>query len=188
MRMPAEELKKLIGSGPYRMAEIGVYKGDHFAEFLAPDGVPIKTAWLIDSWAREFPGGYAGHTQEEWNELYMLTLSRFSSLPHIHVIRLTSVEAAPFLPNDLDFVYLDAAHDYESVTQDIKTWYPKIRPGGLIWGDDYFYDTVEKAVVEFKKQNPHLNVIIGPTGTQWWAVKENPNASPKDSIPFLFPA
>jgi hypothetical protein len=37
----------------------------------------------------------------------------------------------------LDFVFIDANHDYEYVLQDIRLWYQKVKSGGLICGHDY---------------------------------------------------
>jgi hypothetical protein len=37
----------------------------------------------------------------------------------------------------IDWVHLDARHDYASVTADIRAWLPKIKPGGWLSGDDY---------------------------------------------------
>jgi hypothetical protein len=37
----------------------------------------------------------------------------------------------------LDWVHLDARHDYASVKADIEAWLPKIRKGGWLSGDDY---------------------------------------------------
>jgi len=49
-----------------------------------------------------------------------------------------SLEAAEqFEDNSLDFVHIDASHDYENVLADIRAWYPKVKPGGFITGDDY---------------------------------------------------
>lgn len=33
-----------------------------------------------------------------------------------------------------DFVYIDARHDYCAVKKDIKLWWTKIRPGGILAG------------------------------------------------------
>ena len=41
----------------------------------------------------------------------------------------------------VDWVHLDARHDYASVKADIQAWLPKIKPGGWLSGDDY--DTVK---------------------------------------------
>lgn len=69
---------------------------------------------------------------------------------YITPIRMESVEAAKtFEDNSIDFVHIDAAHDYENVMNDIKAWYPKVKPGGLITGDDYGWDGVYRAVNEF---------------------------------------
>lgn len=45
--------------------------------------------------------------------------------------------AAMFSPYSLDFVFIDAAHDYDSVRSDIAAWLTNIRTGGVIAGDDY---------------------------------------------------
>ena len=37
----------------------------------------------------------------------------------------------------LDMVYLDAAHYEDGVLADLKVYYPKVKPGGIIAGHDY---------------------------------------------------
>ena len=37
----------------------------------------------------------------------------------------------------VDWVHLDARHDYANVKADIQAWQPKVRPGGWLSGDDY---------------------------------------------------
>lgn len=61
-----------------------------------------------------------------------------------------SVTASRFFPDhSLDFVFIDAAHDYESVKQDIEAWLPKVKKGGVIAGDDFStWPGVAKAVNE----------------------------------------
>jgi len=49
-----------------------------------------------------------------------------------------SVSAARlFSDASLDWVHLDARHDYASVKADIEAWLPKVKPGGWLSGDDY---------------------------------------------------
>jgi predicted O-methyltransferase YrrM len=67
-------------------------------------------------------------------------------------LRLKSIEAAKqFEDNSLDFVHIDASHDYESVLEDIIAWYPKVKQGGIISGDDYVpcWDGVIQAVNKY---------------------------------------
>jgi len=42
-----------------------------------------------------------------------------------------------FADASVDWIHLDARHDYASVSADIRAWLPKLRPGGWLSGDDY---------------------------------------------------
>ncbi len=42
-----------------------------------------------------------------------------------------------FEDNSIDFIYLDASHDYENVCKDIISWMPKVKEGGVLAGHDY---------------------------------------------------
>lgn len=61
-------------------------------------------------------------------------------LEHLVVHEMTSVEAAElFDDKSVSFVFIDAAHDYESVRADILAWLPKLKPGGWMAGDDFYW-------------------------------------------------
>jgi len=67
----------------------------------------------------------------------------------INPIRTTSIEASKlYEDNSLDFVFIDASHKYVDVKDDIKSWLPKVRKGGILAGDDIIWGGVEKAVKE----------------------------------------
>jgi predicted O-methyltransferase YrrM len=71
----------------------------------------------------------------------------------IKPIKSSSTEAANnFADNSLDFVFIDARHDYDSVKADLDAWYPKLKPAGVFAGHDYDYPRwrgVVKAVDDF---------------------------------------
>ena len=47
-----------------------------------------------------------------------------------------------------DMVYIDAGHDYESVSADIKRWTEILRPGGTLLLDDAHHPPIQKAVAD----------------------------------------
>lgn len=67
----------------------------------------------------------------------------------INVVKQYSKEASKYyLNNSLDFVFIDAHHTYKAVTEDIKYWYPKVRPGGILAGHDFWSKTDTKCISE----------------------------------------
>jgi hypothetical protein len=70
-----------------------------------------------------------------------------------NIIKDTSHNAAnQFSNGSIDYIMLDAGHSYKDVTDDIKIWYNKIKPGGCISGDDYggsFFPGVTQAADEY---------------------------------------
>lgn len=74
------------------------------------------------------------------------------NLSNINVIKDTSNNAKDtFINNSLDFVMIDAGHTYEDVVSDLNNWFHKVKPGGIIAGDDYIpmFAGVRKAVDEY---------------------------------------
>jgi hypothetical protein len=59
-----------------------------------------------------------------------------------------SVLVGDLLPADL--VFIDARHDYDSVLEDIRLWWPKVRTGGMLCGHDFNHKWpgVERAVAD----------------------------------------
>jgi hypothetical protein len=72
------------------------------------------------------------------------------------------------LPESLDFVFIDAGHQYEEVKADLEAWFPKVRKGGVVSGHDYvkYQDFgVIEAVDEFAKAHGYT---VEFTDEDWW--------------------
>ena len=68
----------------------------------------------------------------------------------ISPVRMSSLDAANlYEDNSLDFVFIDASHEYKDVKNDIIAWLPKVKIGGILAGHDYYtFDGVYRAVNE----------------------------------------
>ena len=60
-----------------------------------------------------------------------------------------SEEAVEYIPDDIDFVYIDGNHDYDFVKKDIELYYNKVRKNGIIGGHDISRPGVLKSFIEF---------------------------------------
>jgi predicted O-methyltransferase YrrM len=77
----------------------------------------------------------------------------------IHIIKADSAKAAElFDDNSIDFLFIDANHQYEYVKSDINSWMSKVR--GVMAGHDYDWPGVKQAVTELL---PDHRVINGNT-------------------------
>jgi hypothetical protein len=112
-------------------AEIGVAEGLH-AEVLCKANSKLLLH-CIDAWTH-YPG-YEEYEDLDHVEVVARTrLSKYST----HLIKSMSSEAVKRFPdNSLDFVYIDAGHDFLNVATDIALWTPKVRSGGIVFGHDY---------------------------------------------------
>lgn len=103
--------------------EVGVGRGAY--SYIILSNSDLKLLYSIDNW-----NDAAIRTEAE------RMLKRFGDRNKI--LYMTSKEASErFADNSLDFVYIDADHVYESVKQDLKLWYPKVKEGGVFAGHDY---------------------------------------------------
>lgn len=66
----------------------------------------------------------------------------------IEWVQARSEDVPKYLDFDVDFVFLDDHHEYESVYAEIQAWLPRLKPGGVISGHDCNsnYPGVELAV------------------------------------------
>jgi len=71
------------------------------------------------------------------DKMYFNAQKRIHSNPKLMILRMTSNAAARFVPNGLDFVFIDGDHSYEQVLADLNNWVPKLKSGGMLCGHDW---------------------------------------------------
>jgi len=136
-------------------AEIGVYRG-HFAKHNLRTG-HFSKYYAIDSWAyrandtaitkiNKVVTNPPDAARNERN--YQTTLESLREfLPprgdRAVVMRRYAETVPPEFPDGFfDFIYVDGAHDFDSVVRDLELWWPKLKRGGMFAGDDFadFHD------------------------------------------------
>ena len=152
--------------------EVGSYCGRSIAWLLVEMENNNKnfTVYAVDNWqGNDLEQFYIDKKNidplffENFYEKFKNNLSRFEG--KFTPIKMLSWDAAnQFQDESIDYVMIDAGHDYESVKKDIAAWWPKIKKGGYMGGDDYAVrnpqDGVFLAVNEFVSKNSfHLNLL-----------------------------
>lgn len=127
--------------------EIGVQKG-HFSEIVLSQWKG-KKYYCVDAWEKQSDDVYidGANVNDTLQTLNMKEtedrLKRFKN--RYELIKGYSTDQNilnKFINNSLDFVYIDARHDYNGVMEDIVNWYPKVKVGGLVCGHDYGMDGI----------------------------------------------
>ncbi len=86
-----------------------------------------------------------------------------------------------FKPGELDFVYIDAKHDFKHVSEDVDAWAKIVRVGGIVSGHDYGHFKYKDRGLEAKRAIDNyvkehrirmLFLVNQNYQTTWFFVKE----------------
>jgi len=159
-------------AGIRNAVEVGVDHGWFAEEFLKRfDGEMI---WLVDD--------YEPYPEMPWKRDGDMMVAVNRLMPYVgkfRFIRCNSLMAAKTLPPavpwiSFGFVYIDAAHNYESVRRDLIAWWDVVAEGGILAGHDYdpTHPDVIRAVDEFAEHHG-LTVFLTHEAecASWYCVK-----------------
>jgi len=133
-----------------RFVEVGSWKGMSscfMAVEIINSGKNIQFD-CVDTW--EFFDWFVDIQKSAYENLYEIFLENIEPVKNnINVVKMISWEGASNYENEsIDFVFIDAGHDYESVKKDLISWLPKVKKSGVIAGHDYYHKPVFDAVHE----------------------------------------
>lgn len=115
--------------------ELGTEAG-LYAEVLCKAN-PNLQLFCVDAWTAY--KGYRDHvTQSKLDGIYRQAFDRLHPYHQCKLVRGFSLQMVDeFEDESLDFVYIDANHEYRQVVDDISVWQKKVRKGGIVAGHDY---------------------------------------------------
>ncbi len=144
-------------------AEIGVWMGNTSFEFAKKK---LKKLYLVDPYSVDPFKDNSEMTYDKWlwkyqkllnispeikdpaelekefdkyyDNVYQKVKTKFANNPEVKIIRQSStVWFDSCQDNHLDWIYIDGDHSYEGCYADLINAYKKVKPGGLILGDDF---------------------------------------------------
>lgn len=155
---------QLLGYG----AEIGVRQ--------AAFSQVILDAWhggqlvLVDSWRPLTDyDDCANVSMAEFSRLYQRACRRMKPYgSRVRILRMLSLDAAAIFPDaHFDWIYIDANHSYRAVTADLNAWWPKLKPGGLFSGHDFF-----NGVPDAQTRKPVVMDVVNQQTLAGYSVKK----------------
>jgi hypothetical protein len=120
-------------------AELGIQHAG-FAKHTLGRWHSCKRYYIVDAWKhQENYADAANSPQAEQDAAFAQAKANVEPFGDVvRILRMWSNDAAVQVPdNSLDYVYVDARHDYCGVREDLNNWWPKLRSGGVFAGHDY---------------------------------------------------
>lgn len=155
------QLAKLIAAEGFTSgAEIGVRLG-LYTEVLLSNWPNCTQYHAIDLWAHQKNyKDIANVNDTVQEELYLRTRKRLKRFEHIirYHRNYSNLAVNEIKDESLDFIYIDARHDYIGVSEDLTLYWPKLKRGGIFAGHDYLDSS------EVKARTPHQDWSIDHQG------------------------
>jgi len=148
--------------------EIGVLRGANAYSIM--QHLDIKQLYLVDPYIIYDDGTNYYPNRSKDLEIAKRTLKIFKNKIKF-IFQLSEDAHKEFLPNTVDFVYIDGNHLYDWVKKDIEFYYPLVKKGGFIGGHDFRADCegLCRAVLEFVDKN---KLTLHGYKTDWWIKKQ----------------
>tara|TARA_R100000664_G_C2711495_1_gene108104 strand:- start:126 stop:731 length:606 start_codon:yes stop_codon:yes gene_type:complete len=161
-----------------KFVEVGSWKGAS-SSFMAVEIANSQKEidfYCVDTWSgsQEHLNKDSSHydpriKEKDW--LYNRFIKNMKPVEDYYTaIRKESIEAAKdFEDKSLDFVFIDASHDYNNVLADLTAWLPKLKGPSGLFGHDIWTKSVRNAVNDFCKES---NLLMRVHGKGCWGIFE----------------
>ncbi|KAJ1405426.1 hypothetical protein B484DRAFT_215271 [Ochromonadaceae sp. CCMP2298] len=154
--------------------DVSVIAVDPFlADYDSNDGTSVLYQKLSKTYGTQ-PHEFA----KLWSDAMTWDINHSLGLCNYGLINELSTTAARFFKDgSVDFLFVDGLHTYDGVMNDLISWYPKIKSGGVIMFNDYgcrsmkcAFEGVTRAADTFLKSKG-LSIKKVLTGNNGWTVK-----------------
>ena len=123
---------------PKILVELGTHGGGSYFSFcqsVVDNKLDTKT-YAIDTWMGEKQAGF--YSESLFKKVMDFNIEHFDNFSTL--MKMTFDEALnEFDDNSVDLLHIDGFHSYEAVSNDFRTWYPKLSKEAIV----LFHDTHE---------------------------------------------
>ena len=123
---------------PKILVELGTHGGGSYFSFcqsVVDNKLDTKT-YAIDTWTGEKQAGF--YSESLFKKVMDFNIEHFDNFSTL--MKMTFDEALnEFDDNSVDLLHIDGFHSYEAVSNDFRTWYPKLSKEAIV----LFHDTHE---------------------------------------------
>ncbi|MBS0649710.1 MAG: class I SAM-dependent methyltransferase [Verrucomicrobia bacterium] len=116
--------------------ELGTFLGTGTTALFYGAGVNLT---CVDHWKGNQNDPFMQSTTRQYDffEICSANINQYNHDNRIALVESDTVQASHLFPDhSFDLIFIDADHTYEGVLADLKAWYSKVRPGGIICGHD----------------------------------------------------
>lgn len=140
---------------PNKIVELGTHYGCSFfamCQSMKDNNLVDTTLIAVDTWQGDEQAGFYGN--EVW-DIVNETRDKYFSKQNTQLKRMLFCEAAKEIEdNSIDLIHIDGLHTYEAVSEDFKTWLPKLKDNGVIlfhdvaselgYGSNQFWEEIKE--------------------------------------------
>lgn len=156
--------------------EVGSWKGAsvvHMANVSKHSRFYCVDTWLggADHVLSDLPQDHIpklnGYPQLYFQFLYNVNKAGFAG--RVVPLPMTSAAGAKVLAREkivADLIYIDGSHEYADVWADLCAYWDLVRPGGIMFGDDWGFLGVQAAVLRFASER---NLAVALTDKNFWS-------------------
>jgi hypothetical protein len=171
IRPSTQFVKKHTRGMMLTVVELGTDRGYNARSIL--DNLNVENIYLVDPYlSKEKIGKHTGFGFVRTGSELAFKEAQRQVKKHsekVLFIRKLSTEAIDEIPDDIDFLYIDAVHEKEWVEKELELYYPKMKKGGVIGGHDAYADFigVMQAAIEFANKK---GLELQGKDVDWWFV------------------
>lgn len=161
-----DDLAAFFGEMGYtKGAEVGVNKGSY--SLMLCQNMPDLHLLCVDPWKKVKYSPISDERNARSYEIAKTVLAPYNAT----LIAKTSTEAVRDVEDEsLDFVFIDAMHDFDSCMLDIIEWSRRVKRGGIVAGHDFgfvHFDGVFEAAQAYTRAH-HIH--------PWYCTRDQPNS------------